>query len=79
MKQETIDQKRVLNSKAAYLWIADFGEHVKPSMRICADLFFSSKEKFYSLYGCSDKYDQQLVKVAVPKDFDWWDFIPENY
>jgi hypothetical protein len=65
--------------KSAWLWVADFGETVKPGMRICADLFFSSKEKFRELYTCSDAWEQQLVLVSVPDDFDWWDFIPDNY
>lgn len=78
-KQETTSEMTSSPSKDAYLWIADFGKNVRPDRRICADLFFSSPEKFAELVFLRYPEDEQLVKVKVPADFDWWDFIPDNY
>lgn len=69
--------------KTAYLWIVDWGliqpEHYPaPYRNVTADLFFSSREKFIELCPC-DAEMEQLVAVQVPDDFEYWDFVPDNY
>ena len=71
------------NTKDAYIWA--FGIHPVcigfPGIE--GDLYFSSIEKFDEVIGLkrieeSDGYET-LVKVKVPKDFDDWDYCPDNY
>lgn len=61
--------------KTVYLWVCDWGPPCTP--RISADLFFSSKERFYELW--TQAPGEQLVPVQVPLEFDNLDYIPENY
>lgn len=61
--------------KWAYLWVVDWNHTNPPTAS--ADLFFSSKEKFYELLPWYK--NEQLIKVHVPKDFNDWDYVPDNY
>lgn len=68
------------STKKAYLWVVNwgvFGIHKTPY--VTADLFFSSREKFWELLGTSLPREEQLVEVDVPIDFVSWDYIPDNY
>lgn len=69
--------------KPAYLWVVDWSfadpDRENPQNQVTADLFFSSPDKFRELYTASDWHEQQLVAVQVPDNFEWWDFIPDNY
>jgi hypothetical protein len=72
-----------MNYKLAYGWVVNWGDvgirHLLKEPNVTVDLFFSSLEKFYELYGCNDAKAQILVPVHVPLDFNNWDYIPDNY
>lgn len=63
--------------KTVYAWVADWGKECTP--RISIDLFFSSEEKFIELTPLVTHKEEQLVPIQVPDDFDYIDFIPDNY
>jgi hypothetical protein len=65
-------------TKTVLLWVVDWSFANAVTVRVSADLFFSSREAFRKEWGRDDS-DEQLVEVQVPVDFDHMDFIPENY
>lgn len=60
--------------KPALLWIAMLNDSF-----FGADLYFSSRVKFEELHRFPGSGDGFLLPVLVPKDFDDWDYIPDNY
>jgi len=71
-----------MDTKKAYLWVVDqhMFLHNSSTPQFTADLFFSSKKKFKEVcpFVTLTKLNQ-LVEVRVPKDFEDWDFCPDNY
>ena len=66
------------NTKEAYMWVIACHPWTIGYPGCHADLYFSSKEKFLELLKRPlDEYEA-LVKVWVPKDFDDWDYIPND-
>lgn len=66
------------NTKPAWIWVHAIHPYCVGYPGVVAELFFSSPEKFRELLGRDDA-EETLVPVTVPKDFDNWDYIPENY
>jgi hypothetical protein len=66
-------------TKTAYMWVYSVHPYGIGYPGVCAELFFSSPEKFKELLGREPGEYEALVKVTVPKDFDDWDYIPEDY
>lgn len=68
-------------------WLRD-GEEGKPALLwiamlhgsfFGADLYFSNRTRFEELHKFSKAEDGFLLSVLVPKDFNDWDYIPDNY
>ena len=67
------------NTKIAYVWAYPAHPYTIGYPGVVADLFFSSPEKFKELLGREPDEFDTLVRVWVPKYFDNWDYIPEDY
>ena len=67
------------NTKEAYMWVHACHPYTVGFPGCNAELFFSSKENFLKLLERPMDEFEALVKVWVPKDFDNWDYIPNDY
>jgi len=67
------------DTKVAYMWVYAQHPWCIGYPGVVGDLFFSSPEKFRECLERDPDEGDYLVKVTVPKDFDDWDYIPENY
>ena len=66
------------NKKFVYGWFVDWGPNTKGS-RYSIDLFFSSPSALTKCCSCIDHTKEVFVKVEVDEDFDYLDFVPDNY
>lgn len=73
------EDKMKNNYKDAYMWVYSCHPYTIGFPGCNADLFFSGREKFLELLGRPMDDYEALVKVRVPKDFDNWDYIPNDY
>lgn len=67
------------NTKEAWMWVIACHPYTIGFPGCGADLYFSSKEKFLKLLGRPLGDFEALIKVWVPKDFEDWDYIPNEY
>jgi len=67
------------NTKPAFMWAYAIHPYCIGYPGVCADLFFSSPEKFRECLERDPEPGDMLVPVTVPADFDDWDYIPNDY
>jgi hypothetical protein len=70
-----------MKTRKVWGWVVNWSDHptlgvTEPNVTV--DLFFSSKRKFKQLTGYS-LADETLVPIRVPMDFEYLDFVPDNY
>jgi hypothetical protein len=65
--------------KEAYVWVHACHPYTIGYPGVNADLYFSSREKFLEALQRPVNEFEALIKCWVAKDFDDWDYIPNDY
>lgn len=83
-KEKNIARDLKIQEDTKVAWLYVYASHPftngwRNGLRIFSDLYFSSKDKFFELWGRPLVDDEALIRVQVTKDFNDWDYIPNDY